>query len=176
MYKLSEFVTNELLQNSRVKTLSLIKLFLQNGNKNATLLIRIFLASSKKKDLFNRFIVRALRNRLIKVYGIEIGGHTKIGMGLHIAHPNGIIFGEGVEIGKNVTIYHQVTFGLNNVSSKGDINAYPKVGDNCIIYAGAKIIGNIKLGNGTIVGANSVLLTDTEENSVYAGIPAKRIK
>lgn len=176
MYKLSDYITKEILKDARIKFLSFIKILFKLGNLNAALLIRIFLLSSHKKNIFSRIISAIARNRLIKLYGIELSGTTKIDIGFNIGHANGIILGEGVEIGKNVTIYQQVTLGISNVVDKGNFDAYPKVGDNCVIYSGAKLFGNIKVGKGTVIGANSVLLTNTEENSVYAGIPAKRIK
>lgn len=74
------------------------------------------------------------------------------------------ISGEAV-IGKNCTIYHQVTIGSNMlIDSKG--LGSPKIGDNCLIGAGAKIIGNITIGNNCRIGANTVVTKDLPDNSV----------
>ncbi len=135
-------------------------------NTNAVFLIRRILTSKGIKRIFYRL-------RLIHKYGIFIGKHTEIDAGLQLPHPNGIIIGDYVKIGGNCTIYQQVTIGvagLDNISAK----SYPNIGDNCILFSGAKILGDIKLSNNTVVGANSVLLMNTEKNSIYAGIPAKR--
>ena len=53
---------------------------------------------------------------------------------------------------------------------------YPEIGDNVIIYTGAKIIGNIKIGNNVIIGANSVVVSDIQDNVTVAGVPAKIVK
>ena len=53
---------------------------------------------------------------------------------------------------------------------------YPKLGDSVTVYSGAKIIGGIYIGDGATIGANSVVIRDVEANSVYAGVPAKRIR
>ena len=176
MHKLGVYISEEILRGSNHKIINFFRILFKLGNQNATLLIRIFQIASKKNGLLNWFISGVVRNRLIKVYGIELSKRTEIGLGLKIGHANGIIIGEGVKIGENVTIYHQVTLGISGVKDKGNYESYPRVGDDCIIYAGAKVLGNIHIGKGTVIGANSVVLCDTEENSVYAGIPAKRIK
>jgi serine O-acetyltransferase len=72
------------------------------------------------------------------------------------------------EIGKNCTIFHQVTIGYK----KGKC---PTLGDNVRIYTGAVIIGGIKLGNNCTVGANSVVNKDVPENCTVAGVPARII-
>ena len=83
---------------------------------------------------------------------------------------NGIIVSQHSKIGENVCIYHQVTIG-----SKDDKTA-PTIGNNVIIYPGAKIIGNIKIGDNSIIGANSVVTNSFPNNSISAGVPAKVIK
>jgi len=112
---------------------------------------------------------------LIKNYGIHIGMNAKIGDKFNIPHPVGIIIGEGCIIGNNVTIYQNVTLGKKkeNISIE---NNYPIIKDNVIIFSGAQIIGSIVIGKNAVIGANSVVLTNVENDSVYVGIPAKRIK
>lgn len=176
MNTLTFYLKNEILKNSKCFLKSLFGVIIKKGNNNALLLIRIYQILSNKPGVINKIIARIIRNKLIKIYGIELSSQTKIGLGFKIGHANGIIIGEGVEIGDNVTIYHQVTLGLAGVKDKGKYEKYPKIGDGCIIYAGAKVLGDITLGPGTIIGANSVVLCDTETKSVYAGIPAKRIR
>ena len=110
--------------------------------------------------------------RLIIKYGIFLGYNTKIGLGLKIPHPNGIIIGENAIIGGNVTIFQQVTIGLKNPIVDKD-NMYPKIGNNCVLGAGAKILGNINVGDYTIIGANSVVVEDTF-GGIYVGVPARK--
>lgn len=98
-----------------------------------------------------------------------------IGRNLRLRHINGVVIGKGVEIGDNVIIYHQVTIGGKNLGDE-KANNYPVIGNNVTIFTGAKLIGNITVGDNAVIGANSVVTTDVESNSTYAGIPAKRIK
>lgn len=94
-------------------------------------------------------------------------------------HPNGIVIGDYVKIGENCTIYQQVTLGAKSVEAckKRDARkVYPVLGNEVIIYAGAKVIGAVKVEEKTCVGANSLLLQDTEKGGTYAGIPARKIK
>jgi serine O-acetyltransferase len=115
-----------------------------------------------------------LRNKLIIKYGVQISLKADIGLGLELKHINGIVIGDGVKIGRNAVIYQQVTIGGQNLGD-GIKNSYPYIGDNVIIFAGAKILGDVIIGNNSIVGANSVVIKNVDENSVYAGIPAKKI-
>lgn len=118
---------------------------------------------------------RYFSNKNIKTYGCYISNRSVIGKNFKLKHANGVIIGEGVKIGDNVKIYQQVTLGGKEV---GDLekNNYPTVGNNVIIYAGAKIVGHISIGDNAVIGANSVVITDVEPNTVYGGIPAKRLK
>jgi serine O-acetyltransferase len=102
--------------------------------------------------------------------GIEIHPGAKIGKGLFIDHGMGIVIGETAEIGDNVTLYHGVTLGG---TGKDTGKRHPTVEDDVIIGAGAKLLGPIKIGKGTKVGANSVVLEDTPANVTVVGIPAK---
>jgi len=142
---------------------------------NAVFLIRTFQRYSAKKNKLANIVSKYYKLKLAKYYGIYIGQNTKIGIGLSLPHPNGIIFGDGVVIGNNVTIYQQVTFG---VARREDSPAgkYPIIGDDCIFFAGAKVIGNIKIGSNVIVGANCVLNSNADDDSIYVGVPGKKIK
>lgn len=107
--------------------------------------------------------------KIEKKYQCRISPGAIIERGLTMPHPNGIVIGSGSKIGKNVTIYQQVTIGQNR-------NKYPRIGDNTIIYSGAKIIGDIHIGKNCIIGANAVVIKDAPDNSILGGIPAKIIK
>lgn len=145
------------------------------GSLNAVYLIRKGQYYHKNKKLLGKLVCRSLKNKLIDRYGIFLHWDTKIDIGLHLPHPEGIIIGKACEIGKNCRILQQVTIGEARIDEYL-LGKQPHIGDNCIIFSGAKIIGRIKLGNGTTVGANAVLNKDTEPDSVWAGIPAKRLK
>lgn len=91
-------------------------------------------------------------------------------------HSNGIVIGDYVRIGNNCTIYQQTTFCAKSSETwKSDaVHAYPVLDDGVVIYAGAKVIGTIRVRENTCVGAGSVFMQDTQKDSIYAGIPAKR--
>jgi serine O-acetyltransferase len=105
---------------------------------------------------------------------IEIHPAAQIGKGLVIDHGMGIVIGETAIIGNDVLIYHGVTLGGrgNAPTSK----RHPTICDGVIIGAGAKILGNIKIGAKARIGANSVVLMDVPAQTTAIGIPAKLIK
>ena len=105
-------------------------------------------------------------------FGMEVPVGLKIGPGFVITHTNGIVLGAS-EIGRNVTIFHQVTLGALMADFHNDLNKRPKVGDGVIIYCGAKVFGPITLGENCVVGANAVVLKDVLADTVVTGIPAK---
>ena len=116
----------------------------------------------------NKFFKTLIYNRLQTKYSIWLSPEAKIGDGLHMMHFLGIVIGSGVVIGNNCTIYQQVTIG----KEKGK---FPKIGDNVIIYSGAKILGGVTIGDNSIIGANAVVITDVPENSIAVGVPARII-
>lgn len=103
---------------------------------------------------------------------VEISHHTKIGVGLYLPHPNGVIIHPNTVIGNNCMILQQVTIGNNIAKGKDNLAV---IGDNVMIGAGAKIIGPCKIGNNVVIGANAVVTKDVPNNSVVGGIPAKLI-
>jgi len=101
-------------------------------------------------------------------YGISIGYKTKIGSGLCFGHYGNIFVNSRTVIGNNFNICQGVTIGK---SHRGEHKGCPIIGDNVHISPGAKIIGNIKIGNNVIIGANSVVTKDVPDNAVVVGIP-----
>ena len=112
--------------------------------------------------------------------GIEIHPGAKIGKNLFIDHGMGVVIGETSEIGNNVTIYHAVTLGgiSPSIESEKQRNEkrHPTIGDDVVIGSGAQIIGPIKVGNGSRVAANAVVVNNVPEDSTMVGVPAKIIK
>lgn len=138
---------------------------------NIILWIRLGQYFKRKKF---KFIPILIRNKIMKKFSMHIGLNSQIGYGLKIPHPMGVVIGEGVVVGEDCTIYQNVTIGKSRGNLIGN-SEYPYIGNNVTIFAGAVIIGKVKIGSNSIIGANSVVKTDVEENSTYAGIPAKRI-
>jgi len=129
----------------------------------------------KQKNIFQR-LLQSVFNKLFLHYNSkfcnDFKAKVKIGKGLHIPHPIGIVINGKVEIGDYCTIMQQVTIGNNLL----EIDKVPKIGSKVIIGAGAKIVGDIKIGNNVIIGANAVVTKDIPDNCVVAGIPAKIIR
>ena len=92
-----------------------------------------------------------------------------IGKHFRADHYFGIVIGSGVIIGDYCKMYQQVTIGQKN-------GKFPQIGNNVTIYPGAKIIGDIKIGNNAIIGTNAVVLNDVPANAVAVGVPARIIK
>jgi len=113
-------------------------------------------------------------HRLESRYALYIGKKTVIGPGLKLPHPVGVVIGEGVKIGRDCTIYQQTTIGGKDIGD-AQSNVYPIVGDNVVIFAGARIIGAVRVHSGSMIGANSVVLSDVEEKSIVVGAPARKI-
>ena len=98
--------------------------------------------------------------------GIEIHPGAKIGKNLFIDHGHGVVVGETAVIGDNCTIYQNATLGG---TGKEHNKRHPTLLDNVVVGAGAKILGNITIGNNVKVGANSVVLKDVPDNCTVVG-------
>jgi len=105
--------------------------------------------------------------------GIEIHPAAKIGEGLFIDHGMSVVIGETTEIGNNVTIYQGATLGG---TGKDTGKRHPTIGNNVVISAGAKILGPFKIGDGSKVGANAVVLKEVEADCTVVGVPGRIVK
>ncbi len=105
--------------------------------------------------------------------GIEIHPGAKIGYGFFIDHGMGVVIGETTEIGNNVTLYQGVTLGGtgNEIGKR-----HPTIGNNVLISVGAKVLGAIKIGNHSKIGAGSVVLKSVPSYSTVVGIPGRVVK
>ena len=113
-----------------------------------------------------------LQNRISVEFGVDIHPAAQMGEGIMMDHANGIVIGETAVVGNNVSIMQGVTLGGTGKES-GD--RHPKVSDYVLLSAGAKILGNISIGECAKVAAGSVVLHDVPANCTVAGVPAKII-
>jgi serine O-acetyltransferase len=118
---------------------------------------------------FARFLMAV--NQFITNMDIHPG--ATIGENVFIDHGIGVVIGETTIIGNNVTIYQGVTLGGVSLNPG---KRHPTIEDDVIIGAGAKILGNITIGKGSKIGANSVVVKDVPPYSTVVGIPGKVIK
>lgn len=116
------------------------------------------------------FIARLISHISRFMTGIEIHPGAQIGKGLFIDHGSGVVIGETAEIGNNVTLYQGVTLGGTG-KEKG--KRHPTIGDHVTISVGAKVLGNIKIGNNAKVGGGSVVLKDVPSDCTVVGVPGR---
>ena len=117
------------------------------------------------------FFFSCLNSNIARFWtGIEIHPGAKIGRGLLIDHGMGVVIGETAEIGDDCQIYHGVTLGG---TGKQHAKRHPTVGNNVMIGAGAKCLGNIYIGDNAKIGANAVVITDVPEGTTFIGLAAK---
>jgi len=105
--------------------------------------------------------------------GIEIHPAAKIGKRLFIDHGMGVVIGETAVVGDDVLLYQGVTLGGTG-REKG--KRHPNIGNNVVVGAGAKILGNITIGDNSYIGANAVVLKDAPANSTVVGVPGRITK
>ena len=120
-----------------------------------------------------RFFARWLSQIARGLTGIEIHPGATIGPGFFIDHGMGVVIGETAEVGADVTLYHGVTLGGTSIE-KG--KRHPTLGDRVVVGAGAKVLGNILIGEDSRIGANAVVVKSVPPNSVVVGVPGQIVK
>lgn len=105
--------------------------------------------------------------------GCEIYYSTDIGPGLNIQHGFGIVVGPRHQIGAGFTIHQNVTLGQRRLGAASERII---IGDRVTLFAGASILGSVRIGDDAAIAAHAVVLTDVERGAVYGGVPARRLK
>ena len=111
-----------------------------------------------------------LQSQASRIFGVDINPATRMGRGIMLDHGTGIVIGETAVVGDNCSILQNVTLGGNGKDT-GD--RHPKIGKNVLLAAGAKVLGNIRIGDCSKVAAGSVVLQDVPANKTVAGVPAR---
>jgi len=119
------------------------------------------------------FVPRIIAGIARLLTGIEIHPAAQIGRGLFIDHGMGVVIGETAEIGDDVTLYQGVTLGGTGFACG---KRHPTVEDNVTIGSGAKLLGPIRVGHGSKIGANSVVIHDVPPNSTVVGNPGHPVR
>ncbi|MCA9901636.1 MAG: hypothetical protein KC433_25825 [Anaerolineales bacterium] len=112
------------------------------------------------------FLPGSIQRRLLLRYGLELAPGDEIGGGLYIAHPVGCVI-RPRKMGENCSIIAAVTIGMRNEWR------FPVFGDRVFLGAGARVLGNIELGDDSAVGANAVVVKDVPAGTTVVGIPAR---
>lgn len=175
IYNCFKFIQSDLYRyTGQINLKSFLKQYYHRGEGfKFTVWLRICHFSYNQKIL--RLLVfpfaRVLYKHYKYKYGYDIPYECDIGPGLLIYHFGGIVF-VPQKCGKNVTISHTTTVGMKIYNG---LKKYPVLKDNVYLAPGAKIIGNVIVESNTAIGTNSVLLENTEENSIIIGIPGKAV-
>lgn len=111
-----------------------------------------------------------LQSRASSVFQTDIHPAVRMGRGVFLDHATGLVIGSTAEVGDNVSMLQGVTLGGTG-KEQGD--RHPKIGSGVLIGAGAKILGNIRVGSCSRVAAGSVVLKDVPSNVTVAGVPAR---
>ena len=117
----------------------------------------------------NKLRKTLLKNKLQKKYNCIFALNCKIDKTVVFPHPLGIVIGNKVEVKSNCMIYQNVTIGAKNES-------YPIIECGTVIYANAVVLGDVTIGENSIVGAGAVVLKSCDNSSILVGVPAKNIK
>lgn len=131
--------------------------------------------------LINLKYFRWFTSRLLRLFFLDVPSSVKFSGRVTLPHGGmGIVIHPKTVIGRDVKIYQQVMIGradIHNLTPRLDFKGF-EIGDGAIICAGAKILSSteIRVGRGTIIGANAVLTKSTGENEIWAGMPARLIK
>ena len=110
-----------------------------------------------------------LQSRASQVFQVDINPAVRIGKGIMLDHGTGLVIGETAVVGDNVSLLQGVTLGG---TGKADQDRHPKIGNGVLIGAGAKVLGNIKVGDCSRIGAGSVVLKEVPPRTTVAGVPA----
>jgi serine O-acetyltransferase len=147
-----------------VDTKNMVRVFLTSDSFRVVSLFRVRqLARRAHLGAMNRF----LRLYQMAVYGVEIGKDVTLGEGVYFVHTLGTI------VGGNAIIGDRVRFMGNNTVGTARDDGYPHIGNDVIIGCGARILGNISVGDGAVIGANAVVLEDVPAGATVVGVPAR---
>ncbi len=111
-----------------------------------------------------------IQMRVSEMFGVDIHPAARIGRGIMVDHAHSIVIGETAVVGDNVSMLHSVTLGG---TGKEDDDRHPKIGNGVMIGAGAKVLGNIRVGNCSRIAAGSVVLEEVPPCTTVAGVPAR---
>jgi len=122
----------------------------------------------------NAFLLARLISQVSRsLTGIEIHPGASIGRRFFIDHGMGVVIGETTVIGNDVLLYQGVTLGGTGLQ-KG--KRHPTIGNTVVVGTGAKVLGNITVGDGSYIGANAVVIKDVPANSTVVGVPGRITK
>lgn len=119
-----------------------------------------------------RGVARWMLQGLAMRFGVYVGPRSMMGAGLHFSHPTSVVIGDRLMLGERCRLYQQVTLA----GAPDGEQAFPRLGNDVVVYPGAKVIGEGRVGNNVVIGANAVVNRAFGDNVVLAGVPARVVK
>lgn len=114
---------------------------------------------------------------LIRVLtGIEIEVGAQLGQGVEVRHGVGLVVGHGARIGDRCVLHQNVTLGVADQAAADDPSSYPVLEDDVTVYAGASVLGPVRVGRGAVVAAHAVVVDDVPPGATVVGAPARVIR
>jgi serine O-acetyltransferase len=153
---------------------SIVRCFFGRAGFQAVVFYRLA-AAGHGKGILGRIGARFFARLNISCNACDIDPGSQIGPGLKIPHPCGIVIGP-CRIGRNFMILQNVTIGMKRFSDdEASPESYPDIGDDVTISSGAAILGGLRIGSGSLIGANAVVLSNIPDGRVAVGAPAKLV-
>lgn len=119
-----------------------------------------------------KLVALFIQNRMSDLFAVDIHPAAQLGRGIMIDHATGVVIGETAVVGDDVSMLHGVTLGG---TGKENEDRHPKIGRGVLLSVGAKVLGNIEIGEYSRVGAGSVVLKPVPPHTTVAGVPARVI-
>ncbi len=145
---------------------------LSNPGMIASVILRAQQMAMRKGRVRTAFLLRTIGTILVSA---DFVPGRDIGPGLMMPHPTGVVIGNGLRIGANVSFGGGVTAGVKQPDGRPEETEYPTICDGAIVLANAVLVGGVRVGAHAQIGANSVLLTDAPDHAVMFGMPARKV-
>ncbi|TWU41298.1 Serine acetyltransferase [Novipirellula aureliae] len=146
--------------------LGMAKAYWVNPGFRAVLLFRVASGLAKRGI---PFLPGWIRSHTVSSTGADLSPQAIIDSGLVLPHPVGVVIGSGAMLGKNVFLFSGVVIGQR------ETGAWPTLEDGVNVYAGAKVLGKVRVGKDAKVGANAVVINDVDPHTTVVGIPAEKV-
>jgi serine O-acetyltransferase len=154
----------------RVGALEAFRIVVGQPGGQAAFLLRVQMACQAKRRWR---LARAVSLLNLRMTGAEFVVGCRVGPGLVMRHPQGIVVGGGAVVGVDCTILHRVTIGERYGDGSSLAHPYPTLGNRVVVGAGAAILGDVRVGDEAVIGANAVVLHNVVANDVFVGVPAR---
>jgi serine O-acetyltransferase len=133
----------------------------------------LFRLQSALQERHRTNLARVVSAVNLRLTGAYFGVGCRVGGGLLMPHPQGIVVGGGAIVGAGCTIFHHVTLGEVTSRLRPGDHSYPILGAHVLVGTGAVVLGGVTVGDDAVIGANAVVVADVEPGDVVVGVPAR---